>query len=121
MTKQNFDFLIVGAGFSGSVCARQLAEANKKVLIIDKRNHIGGNAYDQVDAHGILIHPYGPHIFHTNSKKYLNIYPNLPIGGSMSIAFSPRLNSNFFQFRLTGQPSISFTQKIWMRLELRSS
>ena len=79
MTKQNFDFLIVGAGFSGSVCARQLAEANKKILIIDKRNHIGGNAYDQVDAHGILIHPYGPHIFHTNSKRvfeYLSQFTN---------------------------------------------
>lgn len=79
MTKQNFDFLIVGAGFSGSVCARQLAEANKKILIIDKRNHIGGNAFDRVDAHGILIHPYGPHIFHTNSKKvfqYLSQFTN---------------------------------------------
>lgn len=69
MTKQNFDFLIVGAGFSGSVCARQLAEAGKKVFLIDKRDHIGGNAYDCVDSHGILIHPYGPHIFHTNSKR----------------------------------------------------
>lgn len=79
MTKQNFDFLIVGAGFSGSVCARQLAEANKKVLIIDKREHVGGNAFDRIDAHGILIHPYGPHIFHTNSKKvfeYLSQFTN---------------------------------------------
>ena len=74
-----FDFLIVGAGFSGSVCARQLAEANKKILIIDKRDHIGGNAFDHIDDHGILIHPYGPHIFHTNSKKvfeYLSKFTN---------------------------------------------
>ena len=69
MTQQNFDFLIVGAGFSGSVCARQLAEAGQRVLIVDKRDHVGGNAYDCFDSHGILIHPYGPHIFHTNSKK----------------------------------------------------
>ena len=62
------DFLIVGAGFAGSVCARQLADAGRSVLVIDKRPHIGGNAYDCLDEHGVLIHPYGPHIFHTNSK-----------------------------------------------------
>jgi UDP-galactopyranose mutase len=66
---KNFDFLIVGAGFAGAICARQLADAGKSVLLIDKRAHIGGNAYDIVDSHGVLIHPYGPHIFHTNSKR----------------------------------------------------
>jgi UDP-galactopyranose mutase len=64
-----YDFLIIGAGFSGAVCAQKLAEAGKKVLLMDKRNHIGGNAYDEVDVNGFLIHPYGPHIFHTNSVK----------------------------------------------------
>ncbi len=65
-----FDYLIVGAGFAGSVMAERLAsQANKKVLIIDKRNHIGGNAYDYYNEEGILIHKYGPHIFHTNSKE----------------------------------------------------
>lgn len=63
------DVLIVGAGFAGSVSARVLAEAGRKVLVIDKRHHIGGNAYDTYDDHGVLIHPYGPHIFHTNSKR----------------------------------------------------
>ena len=65
-----YDFMIVGAGFAGSVMAERIASLlNKKVLIIEKRNHIGGNAYDQFDEHGILVHRYGPHIFHTNSKK----------------------------------------------------
>jgi UDP-galactopyranose mutase len=63
-----FDYLIVGAGFAGSVLAERLARGlNKKVLVCDRRNHIGGNAYDCHDAAGILIHKYGPHIFHTNS------------------------------------------------------
>ena len=65
-----FDYLIVGAGFAGSVLAERLAtQANKKVLIIDKRDHIAGNAYDYHNNDGILIHKYGPHIFHTNSKE----------------------------------------------------
>ena len=61
--------LIVGAGFAGSVMARELAEAGCEVLVIDRRPHLGGNAYDEVDPHGVLIHPYGPHIFHTNSLR----------------------------------------------------
>jgi UDP-galactopyranose mutase len=64
-----FDYLIVGAGFAGSVCAERLANAGHSVLLIDRRPHIGGNAYDEKDAHGVLIHPYGPHIFHTNAKR----------------------------------------------------
>lgn len=65
-----FDYLIVGAGFSGSVIAERLtSQSGKKVLVVDKRSHIGGNAYDHYDDHGILIHKYGPHIFHTNSRE----------------------------------------------------
>jgi UDP-galactopyranose mutase len=63
------DILVVGAGFAGAVAARSLAEAGMRILIIDKRTHIGGNAYDRKDDHGVLIHPYGPHIFHTNSER----------------------------------------------------
>ena len=64
------DYLIVGAGYSGSVFAERIAsQLNKKVLIVDKRNHIGGNAYDFYNEDGILIHKYGPHWFHTNNKK----------------------------------------------------
>lgn len=61
------DVLVVGAGFAGSVMARQLAEAGRTVLVIDKRDHIGGNAFDYVNEHGIRVHKYGMHAFHTNS------------------------------------------------------
>jgi len=61
------DYLIVGAGFTGSVLAERLAATGKRIMLMDKRDHVGGNAYDEYDQHGILIHRYGPHIFHTNA------------------------------------------------------
>lgn len=65
-----FDAIIVGAGIAGAVCARKLAEeGNQKVLVIERRDHIGGNCYDKADEHGILIHVYGPHIFHTEDER----------------------------------------------------
>lgn len=66
---RKLDALVVGAGFSGAVIAERLAAHGMKVLIIDKRPHIGGNAYDTIDRHGVRIHPYGPHIFHTNGMR----------------------------------------------------
>lgn len=64
-----FDTLVVGAGFAGSVIAERLASQHgQRVLVVDKRAHIGGNAYDTHDDAGVLVHPYGPHIFHTNSE-----------------------------------------------------
>jgi len=65
-----FDYMVVGAGFAGSVIAERLAnDAGKTVLLVDRRNHIGGNAYDHYDNSGVLVHRYGPHIFHTNSRE----------------------------------------------------
>ena len=65
-----FDYLVVGAGFAGSVLAERLAsQDHAKVLVVDRRPHIGGNAYDHYDDHGILVHKYGPHIFHCNSAE----------------------------------------------------
>jgi UDP-galactopyranose mutase len=65
-----YDYLIVGAGFAGSVLAERLARGSgKSVLLCDRRDHVGGNAYDHADAAGILVHKYGPHIFHTNSRE----------------------------------------------------
>ncbi len=72
MPRDHYDFLIVGAGFAGAVLAERLAAAGRhRVLVIDRRPHIGGNAHDGTDAAGILIHRYGPHIFHTNSDNVL--------------------------------------------------
>ena len=65
-----FDYLVAGAGFAGAVVAERMArQFNKKVLIVDRRDHIAGNAYDCLDESGVLIHRYGPHIFHTNSAE----------------------------------------------------
>ncbi len=71
--RDGFDYLIVGAGFSGSVLAERLATGlNKRVLIVDRRAHIGGNAYDEYNQDGVLVHRYGPHIFHTNAQRIID-------------------------------------------------
>ena len=64
-----YDVIIIGAGTAGCVAARQLAEQGKKVLILEKKQHIAGNCYDMADEYGVLIHVYGPHIFHTDNEK----------------------------------------------------
>ncbi len=61
-----FDIVIIGAGFAGAVLAERFAQSNKKILVIERRQHIAGNCYDEVDDNGILIHKYGPHLFHTD-------------------------------------------------------
>lgn len=66
------DVLIVGAGFAGCVIAQRFSAAGKTVLVIDKREHVGGNAYDEKDAAGVLVHRYGPHIFHTNARRVVD-------------------------------------------------
>ena len=68
-----YDYLIVGAGFAGSVLAERLAAGlGKNVLVVDRRPHIGGNAYDHLDEAGVLVHRYGPHIFHTNAQRIID-------------------------------------------------
>jgi UDP-galactopyranose mutase len=72
-----FDYIVVGAGFAGSVIAERIAnKLNKKVLIIEKRNHIGGNCYDYKTKEGIIVHKYGPHLFHTNYKDVFDYLSN---------------------------------------------
>lgn len=113
--QQGFDYLVVGAGFAGSVLAERLARVDgARVLVVDKRCHIGGNAHDHYDDNGVLVHPYGPHIFHSNSAdifEYLSAFTawrpyqhrvlasadgqdlQMPInlsGGEVSYIFQPR-------------------------------
>lgn len=63
------DYVIVGAGLAGAVCAERLAAAGRSVLVVERRGHVAGNAYDEYDEHGILVQRYGPHIFHTDSSR----------------------------------------------------
>lgn len=94
-----YDYLIVGAGFSGCVMAERIAtQLNKKVLIIEKRYHIGGNVYDEYDEHGILIHRYGPHIFHTNSNKIFNYLSQFTEWHPYKHKVLASMNGNLFQF-----------------------
>lgn len=73
----DFDWLVVGSGFAGSILSERLAsQLNKKVLIIEKRNHIAGNMYDFTDGNGILVHKYGPHLFRTNEAKVIQYLSN---------------------------------------------
>lgn len=90
------DYIIVGAGIAGTVVARQMAEKGYKVLVLEKRNHIAGNCYDAKDKYGILIHKYGPHIFHTNLEhvqEYLSKFTDWYCFKHKVIA---KVSDNFF-------------------------
>ena len=119
----NFDVVIVGAGFSGlTVAERVIAEQGKRCLIIEKRSHLGGNAYDFYDDHGVLIHKYGPHYFRTNSGKVLEYlsrftewhpvdYKILSFADGQFWNFPINLNT-FEQF--IGRPSTTEAMEDWI-------
>jgi UDP-galactopyranose mutase len=73
----SYDALVVGAGFAGSILAERMAsQLGHRVLVIDRRDHVGGNAFDYLDEHGVRVHRYGPHIFHTNAEKVVDYLSN---------------------------------------------
>lgn len=90
-----YDYIIIGSGFAGAVVAQKMAEKGKKVLILEKRDHIGGSCYDENDEHGILIHKYGPHIFHTNSKEVYDYLSKYTKWYDYSHEVVANLNGNF--------------------------
>ena len=106
-----FDYLIVGAGFAGSVLAERLARGSgKKVLLVDRRPHIGGNAYDHYDDAGILVHKYGPHIFHTNSREVFEYLSTLYRSGAPTSTGCGRAwTASWCRSRSTWTPSTSST------------
>lgn len=106
-----FDYLIVGAGFAGSVCAAELARSGKKILIIDKRNHIAGNAYDSEDRE-ILVHHYGPHIFHTNSKFIFEYLSQFTSWHRYEHRYSLKLVENYTHFLSISLQSINYITSI---------
>ena len=102
--KKQFDYLIVGAGLSGATLARKLLDAGKKVLVVEKREHVGGNIYTEM-KNGIPVHVYGPHIFHTDKKEiydffcsYCNAYPfiNSPLAYFKGNYYHMPFNMNTF-------------------------
>ena len=126
---------IIGAGFAGSVCARELADHGCKIKIFEKRSHIGGNAWDKIDEKGFLIHPYGPHIFHTNSRqvfvwlsKFTNwrFYEHKVLAKVKDDLYPFPINrvtlNKFFNLNLTEEEVTEFLEKIREpRSELKSS
>ncbi len=117
------DYLIVGAGFAGLVAAEQLCTVHgKRCLVVDKRPHIGGNAHDRVDAHGVLIHPYGPHYFRTNSREVLDYLSRFTgwIPGNYRVLAHTRGRDWSFPVNLTtfeqflGRPSSPAEMEAWL-------
>src|SRR2546430_17026747 len=94
-----FDFLIVGAGFAGSVLAERIAsQLGKTCLIVEKRNHIGGNAYDHYDGAGVVRHTYGPHYFRTNSQRIIDYLSQFTERREVEYQTLPWSHGRFWQF-----------------------
>ena len=113
---ERFDFLIVGAGFAGAVLAERIAnQLGKTCLVIDRRNHIGGNAYDHYDKAGVLLHDYGPHYFRTNSQRIVDYLSQFTEWHAVEYKILSWTHGRFWQFpinlntfeQLIGRPSTS--------------
>ena len=123
MKKRCFDYLVVGSGFAGLTVAERLAtQCGKKSLVVDRRTHLGGNAYDFYDDHGVLIHAYGPHYFRTNSKlirNYLSLFTKWhPVEYKILSHAENRywnfpINLNTFE-QFLGRPSTSEEMEQWL-------
>jgi len=111
-----FNYIIVGSGFAGSVMAERIANVlNQKVLIIEKRSHIGGNCYDYRDENNIIVHKYGPHLFHTDYKEvfdYLSNFTDWHIYHHKVLAF---VDGKKYRYHLTLIAFMRFSHKNWLK------
>lgn len=125
------DFLIIGAGFSGLVAAERLSSHGWKCVVVDRRNHLGGNAYDRVDSANVLIHPYGPHYFRTNSPKVVDYLSRFTEWHQVDYTIKSFTRGRYWSFPINlntfeeylGRPSDSNEFSRWLenhRLELPS-
>ncbi len=97
-TDKSTDFLIIGAGFSGLVIAERLSAAGWKCVVVDRRNHLGGNAYDGIDSAGVLIHHYGPHYFRTNSQRIVDYLSAFTEWHKVSYTIKSHARGRFWSF-----------------------
>lgn len=107
----DYDFLIVGAGISGIVLAERLASIGKKILIIDERDHIGGNCYDFYDSAGVLVHKYGPHYFRTNSKHIFDYLSKFTSWIYHNYKVKVRINDSLYSFPINRNTFEQFFNK----------
>ena len=120
----DFDFLIVGAGFSGLVLAERLStQLGRSSLVVEKRNHIGGNAYDYYDPAGVRVHKYGPHYFRTNSDRVVQYLSQFTEWHPVEYEVKSFTDGKFWHFpvnlntfeQLVGRPSTSAEFEKWLR------
>jgi UDP-galactopyranose mutase len=97
-TDASTDFLIIGAGFSGLVIAERLASAGWKCVVVDRRPHLGGNAHDRIDPAGVLIHPYGPHYFRTNSQRVIDYLSRFTAWHEVSYTIKSHTRGRYWSF-----------------------
>jgi UDP-galactopyranose mutase len=116
------DFLIIGAGFSGLVAAERLASAGWNCVVADRRNHLGGNAHDRIDSAGVLIHPYGPHYFRTNSPRVIEYLSRFTTWHEVAYTIKSHTRGRYWSFpvnlntfeELIGRPSSSAEFESWL-------
>lgn len=119
---QSTDFLIIGAGFSGLVTAERLSTAGWKCVVVDRRNHLGGNAYDGLDAAGVLIHHYGPHYFRSNSRRIVDYLSNFTAWHQVSYTIKSHTRGRYWSFPINlntfeeyiGRPSNTDEFTAWL-------
>ncbi|MGE9271217.1 MAG: NAD(P)-binding protein, partial [Verrucomicrobiales bacterium] len=123
MPREKVDFLIVGAGFSGLVVGERLAASGFKCVVVDRRDHLGGNAYDAVNHAGVLTHRYGPHYFRSNSKKIVDYLSRFTAWHQVSYEIKSFTDGRFWSFpinlntfeEICGETRTSEDFECWLR------